>query len=316
MATPRQIEANRQNAQKSTGPRTQCGKDRSRFNAVKYGNEAKSDVLPGEDPASFAERVDRLEDRSPGERPGRVATWPNGPPGSRGSLTGWGRAHVGEVVGPYSDRGRGRGPAGGGGGHSRWAHGFSGIRAVRWRFIRTYPARARRPVSRWCRGQAVRTIPTSPQRIVLRLESTAAGCHWLLARWAELGSILVREQAWQSPDKIRAIRLMGRQPLDLFDDPRVARVFLACHALDPSGGELFHEIYKELTLDEIARFQARASGRAFEWLQPHDQDAARDTLRQIIHQAVSQIAEKAEAHRQRAEVDGPAGGPQTGIRRD
>jgi len=40
MATPSQIEANPWNAQKSTGPRTEQGKDRSRFHAVKHGMDA------------------------------------------------------------------------------------------------------------------------------------------------------------------------------------------------------------------------------------------------------------------------------------
>lgn len=49
--------ANRANAQKSTGPRTEEGKRRSRLNAVKHGLASRSletVVLPGEDPAEFA----------------------------------------------------------------------------------------------------------------------------------------------------------------------------------------------------------------------------------------------------------------------
>lgn len=37
MATERQIEANRRNAAKSTGPRTEAGKARSRLNARRHG---------------------------------------------------------------------------------------------------------------------------------------------------------------------------------------------------------------------------------------------------------------------------------------
>ena len=54
MATDRQIQANRRNARKSTGPRTPEGKAASRFNALQYGIHAESQCIPGEDPAELA----------------------------------------------------------------------------------------------------------------------------------------------------------------------------------------------------------------------------------------------------------------------
>jgi hypothetical protein len=48
MATAAQIEANRQNARKSTGPRTEEGKNRSRLNALDHGGRANLMVLPTE----------------------------------------------------------------------------------------------------------------------------------------------------------------------------------------------------------------------------------------------------------------------------
>jgi hypothetical protein len=53
MATAAQIQANRSNAQKSTGPRTAEGKERASQNAVKHGLLAKEAVIQGEDPAEF-----------------------------------------------------------------------------------------------------------------------------------------------------------------------------------------------------------------------------------------------------------------------
>src|ERR1035437_6450891 len=53
MASPEQIHANRLNAQRSTGPRTEEGKAASRFNALKYGIEARSLVISGEDPTAL-----------------------------------------------------------------------------------------------------------------------------------------------------------------------------------------------------------------------------------------------------------------------
>jgi hypothetical protein len=54
MSSPAQILANRANAQESTGPRSAEGKAASRFNALKHGLDARSIVLPGEDPEEYA----------------------------------------------------------------------------------------------------------------------------------------------------------------------------------------------------------------------------------------------------------------------
>ncbi len=53
MPTEAQINANRLNAQKSTGPRTPEGKAASRLNALKSGIDAWSQIIPGEDPAEL-----------------------------------------------------------------------------------------------------------------------------------------------------------------------------------------------------------------------------------------------------------------------
>jgi len=53
MTTDRQIEANRLNAQHSTGPSTPEGRAAVRLNGLKHGLCAESIVVPGEDPAEF-----------------------------------------------------------------------------------------------------------------------------------------------------------------------------------------------------------------------------------------------------------------------
>ena len=53
MASDRQIEANRQNAQLSTGPRSPEGRQRVASNALKHGLTGKRIVLPNENPDEF-----------------------------------------------------------------------------------------------------------------------------------------------------------------------------------------------------------------------------------------------------------------------
>ena len=68
MASQAQIEANRRNAKKSTGPKTLVGKNRSRLNSYKTGTRARIALLPEENPIAFKERmigwIDRLKPRN------------------------------------------------------------------------------------------------------------------------------------------------------------------------------------------------------------------------------------------------------------
>jgi hypothetical protein len=72
MATLKQIEANRLNAQNSTGPCSAAGKAASSRNALKSGIYAESEVLPGEDPAELetlrAEYYEAHQPRTPRAR--------------------------------------------------------------------------------------------------------------------------------------------------------------------------------------------------------------------------------------------------------
>ena len=61
MPTNAQIKANRKNAKKSTGPRSEEGKTRSAKNALKHGLLARDTVMPGEDPADFDRQLSALE---------------------------------------------------------------------------------------------------------------------------------------------------------------------------------------------------------------------------------------------------------------
>ena len=61
MATLKQFEANRRNAQKSTGLKTPEGKAAVSMNALRHGLRARSVVLPGENREEFTQLCDDLE---------------------------------------------------------------------------------------------------------------------------------------------------------------------------------------------------------------------------------------------------------------
>ncbi len=62
MATEAQRKANRQNAKKSTGPRTEEGKARSSQNGLKHGLLARDAVMADEDPAEYDRQFQLLEE--------------------------------------------------------------------------------------------------------------------------------------------------------------------------------------------------------------------------------------------------------------
>ena len=60
MTSDKQAKANRENALKSTGPKTPEGKDAVRLNAVKHGLLSQDILLPGEDEAALKELGERM----------------------------------------------------------------------------------------------------------------------------------------------------------------------------------------------------------------------------------------------------------------
>ncbi len=61
LISEKQQQANQQNAQHSTGPKTAAGKAAVRLNALKYGLRARDLLLPHEDPAEYQQLWDDLE---------------------------------------------------------------------------------------------------------------------------------------------------------------------------------------------------------------------------------------------------------------
>ncbi len=73
MATQNQIDANRLNAQKSTGPKTPEGRAAVRLNGLRHGLTASDLVFPGESEADFETLFDSIEAEHQPTTPTEVA---------------------------------------------------------------------------------------------------------------------------------------------------------------------------------------------------------------------------------------------------
>jgi hypothetical protein len=303
MATAAQIEANRQNAQKSTGPRTGDGKKQSRRNALNHGCRATRLVMPHEDPSDFEIECHgwklSIRPRNPTEeflierivslgvqarRIERAQT---------ARLTR--RMHHGlfEEDALKDERVVELG--------QKLFRGVSGPRA---------PAADRDadrpgpdPDLTMCRISDYSVDEDQPMRLILGLKASLPGCEWLLEQWAGLRDLLERGVPWLASDKLKAARLLGRHPLDARDEADVARVYLACHVLYKSGGSPFQEIVDDLPADEAPVYEFALQTRLYDKLMPKDPAAALRMLRQIIDAAVDAIEDRASVLRELDEVD-------------
>jgi hypothetical protein len=275
MTAADRAEINSRNASRSIGHRRSDGKSLIRFNAVKHGCRAPSPILPGEDPEVFQHRRDAWVDKfQPADdvelylvETAVKASW---------QLDRAQRAEVAQLV---EEIGREA---------NRRAAQVVELGAKLFRI----PSRPNGPVSDRA-GLDLESLlswpfdpahPEYPARLVARLEATAAGCSWLLEQWAELQRILDAGRSWRLVHRMRAIRLLGKQPMEVVGDESLMTIYLACHAMDPDGPGVFAEPLGDLCAPELEASRDRLAGKFA------TARAARAALKAIIAAAVARVS--------------------------
>jgi len=270
MATPAQIEANRRNAQKSTGPKTAAGKARSRLNALKHGLRASQvcPVLPHEDPREaelqVLEWIESLQPHGGVElalvtRAARLAWMLRR--GERHEA-----AYLAHRVRVAQQRAESR-----------------RIRQVqilgRKLFALAGPQSSPEPQAGW---------DDLPAVLVHQLEASTEGCRWLLQRWGELRHLLERDVPWTSYDRFRLVRLLGKQPLAAIDDPDLNRLLLAGDELQPNSAAEFWTSCQKLAPRQDPAFSGLARWREITE-RPSGPQAARAILEGVICEAMERL---------------------------
>jgi hypothetical protein len=276
----------------------------SRFNAVKHGLTAATLVLPGEDPTALQAKIDAykasLETRNPveddlAERAAQAA-WRH----ERALREEIARANREILTKRAADKVRERMEA-----EARGQRLLFDRRGP----IELYPSRdydKQQERTSWIDDP---NDPDHPKQLVLAMEATLSGCAWLASSWRELRDILDLGSGLQSYEKFKMIRLMGRQPINAASVPDFARVFLACHVLEPQFSHAFQELRSEIHED---RFKGH-KGKLDRWnkvgIIPADPTAARDVLLAIIDKAIERLRMLEAEHRAFAEqLDRPENG--------
>ncbi len=290
MASDKQIAANRRNAQKSTGPRTDAGKTRSRANAVTHGLNIHIETLPDDEKEVFEQRVTAWNATLQPctsyevELVRRLA-------GFSWRLDRADRVQAALIADSISDASEAE------------------IRQKREDFadaaLRLLPDLAPEgtpepdPGPRRLIGEHLHIIDdlNDPQSLVTQLERNLDGCNWMRDRWAELRKTLEAGQAWTDAELTRALRLTGHRPLDAADDYESLRIIVANFALDQTKPDPFSALWNGLNRYEISAYRSRILSRRLRDFKAASPAAAREFLLDTIDKATTRLDELAAEQR-------------------
>jgi hypothetical protein len=163
-----------------------------------------------------------------------------------------------------------------------------------------------------------------PARLLNKLESTYAGCCWLLERWNELKILTLPGRSWRAYDTFRSIRLLGKQPLDVLDDVfgDLAVIFLATHELGRVGRACapadagrdarathtndrgpFDALRCEVSDEQIGAVLNRLRDRSVDQFAPSDEDDARHLLNIVVGREIDRLERLVLQRKKRSDAD-------------
>ena len=293
MASREQIKANRMNAQKSCGPRTIAGKERSKMNALKTGMRAKTEFLPHENPLEFHCEVDdwvnSLGPRDPSEmklvlRIARGHWMLERVEGVQDERLASRVEHADDLedIELYNKFGRlfqdRRGP------HNMYAN----TKAINGD-----------PRPSWSGGPV---DPDAPFVVLKEIEATPKGCQGLIDYWLALRERTQAGEAWQPQDRLKAIRMMGKQPIDAVEDKRVVVIYLASYALKPTiGVNAYDDLEADMDAIEHKAFLNRIRTRWPLVLDAGKTDEAKTMLLDLIDRNIERLQAKLDVYKEHAE---------------
>src|SRR5271165_5688997 len=277
MASAAQIEANLRNATRSTGPKTATGKSRARGNALKHGLRAVT-LMPGlthEDPDQLREKSLRLINDL---QPSNEAELDQVCQAARLTLAieradRFEMAHMNQRI---REAARER------------------VQEVNPRLLEEIQELGRRLLYIAAAEEVKfpRQPPWSddPRLLVAKLEASAEGCRWLLARWAEFRILLDRGARWDTPALLRFIRLQGKQVAESVYDPVLNVIFVAWDVLVPKFAVEEWENFREERFRTDPSFNHRQCWREIV-ARPSNAAEAREVLDTIIEDHVENLKE-------------------------
>jgi hypothetical protein len=293
MRTEAQIRASKINGARSRGPVTQEGKERSRFGGLKTGVRARSLILPGENDQEFESELEQaIGDFQPRD-------------GTEHRL-------VHEIVSADWFHQRAK--------RVQYERLKSSIEGAVDREDNDVAATLDRlfadvcgPLATYCLSGAFCGGPQTsfpadvddsqkPPALVKRLEATAKGCQAMIDTWQEISGRVADNHELQPQDRLRAIRMLGKQPVDAALDQRVWLMYVASFGLHPAGkNNPFEDLKSEMGTNEHEAFLKRVQMRWGLLLDASNTPKCKETLLDLIARNIERLEAKREAHLEHAD---------------
>ena len=289
MTSKAKVASNRANSKLSTGP-SEGAKARTRLNGVKHGLRAETMILPGEDPLELdALRetwVNSLRPRDDAEDElvsGVVKSFWFSRRADRAvfehlkarieQAEKQAAASVDEDIRRLFSDARGH--------HCMYA---------------TSAATCGGPFTSSPTGD--RENPDEPATLVARLESSEKGCLELIGNWRMLRERVEQGLEWQAHDRLKGIRMLGKQPVQAAEDPRVWLIYVGNYALHPAGKQhAFGDFKCEAGTPQVKEFLDRVLDRWPLLLDASDTPKAKQTLLDLVDRNLERLTAKLEVHR-------------------
>lgn len=284
MTSEAKIASCRRNGKRSIGPKTPEGRERSSMNAYKHGLKSKKETLIREDSYAFENRKQKwIAKVNPTDDMGEflayqtVAAWTEIEYAERANAertaTLIDTSEDTEIEAAY-ELGR------------RLFHDRCGPTAV---YGNLPASRTKKEREKKTSFSGICGGADDPAKLVAELETTAFGCIWLRDQWEEL-----LEQAghlWQSPDRLKSIRLLGRQPAAAATDRTIADIFVACDALHHSGTTAFADLFSDMEESQLKKFMKRVKERWPDLFDIDDKEKGRAHLVGLAEENIERLNE-------------------------
>ncbi len=293
MATARQVAANQANSLRSTGPSTAQGRMHASMNALKHGRRSRKLKRMREESYAFDERLhkwmaigdaqDDMDeylvyrnvclsfelDRADRARLERcTGLIENSDEAEFAEVEAMGKRLFFDPAGPTALYGN-------------------------------PPSYCRKKTRTSWSGQAV--DENDPAALVRILESNEAGCCWLLDQWQALRGQLESTGFWQSHDRLKAVRLLGLQPVEANQDLRLGQVFVASHALNPTGKTEFDDLLSDMDESQRVRYRKAVRARWPDLFRDREKEEWKQMLLSLVDENIERLNAQLAVHEENAD---------------